>query len=211
MGASTFAFAAARRAVIGEGASDAILLPTLFREVTGLEHLDFQVAPGLSNVSEDAARELDLVAARVVHLLDGDKGGNEIEKLLVRAGVPKRRILRLGGQKETLVLEDIVDADVYLAAVNAEIARWHDNPPTMPKTKLSKTRRPGSVGRWCQSQVPPIDLPGRRAVAHRILEQRGRATLVAATHKTRVRRLYDQIQALLDRPSHEAKDALRAD
>jgi predicted ATP-dependent endonuclease of OLD family len=204
MGASTFAFAAARRAVIGEGASDAILLPTLFREVTALDHLDFQVAPGLSNVSENAARELDLVAARVVHLLDGDQGGNEIENLLLRAGVPKRRILRLGGRKETLVLEDMVDADVYLAAVNSEIARWHDDSPTMPKTKLSTARRPRSVTRWCESQVPPMAPPGRRAVAHRILEQRERATLVAAPHKARLKRLYDEIQTLLGRPSHEA-------
>lgn len=203
MGASALAFAATRRAVIAEGPSDAILLPTLFREVMGVDRLDFQVAPGLSNVSEEAAQELDLVAARVVHLLDGDKGGKEIESLLLRAGVPRERILRLSSRKtEPLVLEDLLDADVYLQAVNAEIARWHDDPPAMPKTKLSKTLRPQSVKRWCESLNPAIEPPGRRAVAHSVLEQRSSRPLVAGNRRARLKKLYGLIDALLSRPSH---------
>ena len=34
-----------RRAVLAEGASDLILLPTLLREITGEADLEFQIAP----------------------------------------------------------------------------------------------------------------------------------------------------------------------
>jgi hypothetical protein len=68
MGASALAFASTRRAVIAEGASDAILLPTLLREAAEIDRLDYQVAPGLANVDAAAVRELDLVAARVAYL-----------------------------------------------------------------------------------------------------------------------------------------------
>ena len=47
MGASVLAFASTRKAVIAEGMSDAMLLPTLIREATGADHLEYQVAPTL--------------------------------------------------------------------------------------------------------------------------------------------------------------------
>ena len=56
MGASALAFASTRVALIAEGASDAILLPTMLREATGLDRLEYQVAPGLANVDVTAAR-----------------------------------------------------------------------------------------------------------------------------------------------------------
>ena len=45
MGATALAFASMRRAVLAEGASDLILLPTLLREITGEADLEFQIAP----------------------------------------------------------------------------------------------------------------------------------------------------------------------
>lgn len=198
MGASAFAFAATRRAVIGEGATDAILLPQLFREATGLTKLDFQVAPGLANVSLAAAAELDLVASRVVHLCDGDDGGVGIEKVLLKARIPQERILKLtDASGKALVLEDLLDAEVYLAAVNAEIARWYDNPPEMPAARLTATLRPRSVKKWCEAQTPAIEPPGRRSVAHRVLEQRMDNALLAAERRPLVAALHRQISELL--------------
>ena len=52
MGADAFAFTPSRRAVIGEGASEAILLPSLVREAQSPEQRDeplgYQVAPGIA-------------------------------------------------------------------------------------------------------------------------------------------------------------------
>ena len=49
MGAGAAAFSRCRWAVLGEGASEMILLPTLIRKATGLDDLPYQVAPGLAN------------------------------------------------------------------------------------------------------------------------------------------------------------------
>jgi predicted ATP-dependent endonuclease of OLD family len=135
MGASALAFASTRRAVIGEGAADAILLPTILRQANGLDRLQYQVAPGLANVDAAAIRELDLVAARVAYVLDGDAAGDAKENLLIDTGVPKGRILRLGSRRSEIVLEDLLDPDVYLEAVNDELGRWSAG-VQMPKSAL---------------------------------------------------------------------------
>lgn len=48
MGATTLAFLSVRSALLVEGPSDCILLPHLFRAVSGRDHIGFQVVPGLS-------------------------------------------------------------------------------------------------------------------------------------------------------------------
>lgn len=52
IGAKALAFMPVRFALITEGATDIILLPTLFREATGKSSLGFQVVPGLSVADE---------------------------------------------------------------------------------------------------------------------------------------------------------------
>jgi AAA domain, putative AbiEii toxin, Type IV TA system/AAA ATPase domain len=59
MGASTLAFVPTRAAVVGEGGTEVILLPTLLREVTGLADVPFQVAPGSAEASKEAIAQLD--------------------------------------------------------------------------------------------------------------------------------------------------------
>ncbi len=51
MGAEVAAFSAFRRAVLTEGVSEMILLPTILRNSHSGKELDFQVAFGLSNMS----------------------------------------------------------------------------------------------------------------------------------------------------------------
>jgi len=203
MGASALAFASTRRAVIAEGASDAILLPSLLRQATELERLDYQVAPGLANVDAAAVRELDLVAARVAYVLDGDAAGDEKEKLLLEAGVPKARILRLGSRRSTIVLEDLLDGEVYLAAVNEELARWNAD-TQMPKSALTATGRPAAVAAWCKRQKPQVPAPSKRAIAHRLLERAHDRTLVSSGRREMARKLHHDISELLDQPSHQA-------
>lgn len=95
MGASAAAFTPARCAVIAEGASDMILLPSLVRAATGLERLAYQVAPGLSEMPKDFYPQLDFQAAKVAFLVDGDGGGDDLARALGR-DVPADRIVKLG-------------------------------------------------------------------------------------------------------------------
>lgn len=127
----------------------------MLREATELERLDYQIAPGLANVDGTAARELDLVAARVAYVLDGDAAGDAKKQLLVDAGVPKKRIGQLGTKSKVVVLEDLLDADVYLAAVNAELQRWHEG-LQMPRSALTETERQRAVASWCKRRRPAI-------------------------------------------------------
>jgi ABC-type cobalamin/Fe3+-siderophores transport system ATPase subunit len=151
MGASTFAFASTRRAIIAEGAADAILLPTLIREAGRLGRLDYQIAPGLANVDAAAARELDLVAARVAYVLDGDEAGDEKEALLIAAGIPKRRIVRLGSRRSKIVLEDVLDADVYLARM-ALLPERGEAVVVVPATQCARAVTRGERGRLVEEE-----------------------------------------------------------
>lgn len=76
MGAGAAAFTTTRYAVIAEGASEMILLPSLIRAATGLDFLPYQVAPGLSEAPTSQYPKLDLQAARVAFAVDGDSGGS---------------------------------------------------------------------------------------------------------------------------------------
>lgn len=165
LGAATFAMVPSRKAVLTEGASDAVLLPTLMREAVGVEQLDFQVAPGLSSVAPHDVPDLDLEAPRVVFLLDGDKGGDRIAAKLLRGGVPAAQVLRL---EQGCVIEDYVCASVYLKAVNEELHRSYGKGFEMPEGRLSHSNRPASVARWCAKHG--LGVPSKVAVAERALE-----------------------------------------
>ena len=94
MGAGAAAFSVCRWAVLAEGASEMILLPTLLRLATKADDLPYQVAPGLSN-----ARAYDMnveeVAAKVVYLTDGDADGAKYREDLEAVGVDNSRIFGL--------------------------------------------------------------------------------------------------------------------
>jgi len=114
MGAGAAAFSMCRSAVLAEGASDMVLLPTLIRQATGIYDLEYQVAPGLANAHGSGIR-VEEVAAKVVYLTDGDQGGKDHEKALKDVGVDGGRIFRLpGGQ----AVEDLVHPADYIATVN---------------------------------------------------------------------------------------------
>lgn len=201
MGASALAFASTRLALIAEGASDAILLPTMLREAAGLDRLEYQVAPGLANVDVTAARELDLVAARVAYVLDGDAAGDAKERLLLEAQVPKARILRLGARRKALVLEDLLDKDVYVRAINAQLARWHDG-AQLTASDVPNAERPKAVEAWCASRRPKIAPPSKRAVAHRVLDEARERSIVGTTGRRVLRKLHGDATRLLEQPSH---------
>lgn len=114
MGASAAAFSACRRAVLTEGAADMILLPTLLRMATGLDDLEYQVAPGLSNANAFGMR-VEEVAAQVMYLVDGDAGGEKYRQQLIGIEVDPGRIFSL---PEGWASEDLVNRDVFVDIVS---------------------------------------------------------------------------------------------
>lgn len=113
MGAEAAAFSAFRRAILAEGVSEMILLPTLLRNAPGGSELDFQVAFGLSNMSVPQA--IHDVALITTFLVDGDEAGRSKKDKLLEAGVPTSHIFQLPHE---LAIEDLVDRSVYLEVVN---------------------------------------------------------------------------------------------
>lgn len=125
MGAEAAAFSAFRRAVLAEGVSEMILLPTLLRNATDGSQLDFQVAFGLSNLS--APRAISSVALITTFLVDGDKSGDDKKKQLVAAGVPSGHVFQLPKGK---AIEDLVDRTTYLRTVNEFLAEQGKSVPS---------------------------------------------------------------------------------
>lgn len=112
MGASAAAFSRLRKAVVAEGPSDMMLLPTLFRAATKLAELDFQVVPGISTTSKERLAELDHAGVRVAYLVDGDAQGVVWRRQLREdGGVEDARIKSL---PEGVAVEDLFDRDFYL-------------------------------------------------------------------------------------------------
>lgn len=183
------------------GAADAILLPTLLRQATGHERLDYQVAPGLANVTSEAVANLDLTAARVAYLVDKDQGGRDRRKHLRDAGIPASRILDLTGGQAELTLEDLVQRDVYLGAVNRVLGDW-SNGVQMPAEALPDRRRVRAVEAWCEAQPGLVEPPSKRAVANVVVDQRHERDLVAANRRAGLRGLHSRIERLLSKPMH---------
>jgi predicted ATP-dependent endonuclease of OLD family len=178
MGAATLAFVPVRNAVIAEGPSELVLLPTLLREATGRDALGYQIAPGASNVKPASVAGLDLQAPRTAWLVDGDKSGAQLRKKLTKVGIPKERIVTLGeGHESGLVLEDLVDPDVYLWAINEELRlRSNGIADELTAAELPKANRPAAVDAWCNTKG--YEPPGKINVANHIIEQRVGETIV---------------------------------
>ncbi len=73
IGAKTMAYIPVRNALFAEGATDFILLPSLFREVTNRSYLGFQILPGLSEVSKENVPLLEYGAPNVAYLVGTEK------------------------------------------------------------------------------------------------------------------------------------------
>lgn len=166
MGASAAAFTPARCAVIAEGATDMILLPTLVRAAIGQDSLPYQVAPGLSEMPKDSYPELDFQAARVSFLVDGDGGGQRLAETIGRA-IPDDRIVAL----DVHGIENTLDSDFYLRTfiallrdVNAGVAIGE--PPSLPDA----TAAPWSTAleAWAASQG--WRAPTKQEIANHLIE-----------------------------------------
>lgn len=171
MGAAGMSLTPSRYSLVCEGQSDSMLLPSLFREVSGMEQR-FHVAPGLASLSQAGSESLSLAAARVACLVDGDEPGVALADRLVEVfEMDRDKVLSIGRfLGEGCVLEDLVDDSVYRTAVLDEIRFWSDLPDVdfgaFPDS-FQAPNRPGRVEVWCKEAGARV--PDKAAVAGRIL------------------------------------------
>ena len=197
MGANALAFTPARRVVVGEGASECILLPTLLREATGADQLDFQVAPGLSNITAKAMRDVLSMAGEVAYLVDGDDAGRDLRNQLVKLGFPEDRIVSytdVGRLKVTL--EDLVHPRTFAQAVELEAQRWQGAEVTLDPSELPQLSRMHWLNTWCEQKgLQPLNKP---TLAQRVVDMRDSHRLVAPKHRERLQKLVGKLENALD-------------
>lgn len=195
MGASVLAFTRARRAVIGEGASEAILLPTLLREAVPAQEVNYQVAPGVANASGEAISDLEVEAVSVCYLLDGDAGGRGHARRLTNAGVPESRILFLGGSSTSgVALEDLIVRDFYARAVNEVFETWHPG-STYPASAVPAAGRASALSTWCRRRG--FEAPDKKRVSARLLEMKRKdrsITMSSARGRTALTQAHTEIR-----------------
>ena len=202
MGASAFAFASTQRAVICEGITDALLLPSLIRAATGAETVRYQFVPGGSEASKTEIPDLDLAGSRVVFLFDGDDGGSDHGKKTKRGGALSGQVTYLGKKGSGLGVEDLIDAKVYLRAVNDEL---HVVRPelTILAREIPDKGRGTALDHWCLAQSPkatPLKL-SKVAIAQRVLDRRREQSILASKHTRLVKKLDDELHELLSKPT----------
>jgi predicted ATP-dependent endonuclease of OLD family len=184
--------------------SDAMLLPTLMREALTAERLEYQVAPSFAEASAEEVRQLDLVAARVAYVADGDSGGRAHVKKLKRNGVLDEQITFLGGQQSDLSVEDLLVKEVYVKAVNDELSRRHGL--SIPADAVPATGRSKTVAKWCARRKDESGEPiaiSKVDVAQRVLDQRKERQLLAPSRRQLLRDLDTEIRDILRKATQQ--------
>lgn len=205
MGATALAFTPSRFAVIGEGPSEAILLPSLLREARDARHVDeplgFQVAPGLALVARRAAAELELDAANVAYLHDADAGGRDHAGKLPERAHEEGRVFELGfGQEEGLCLEDLVEAEIYAHAVNLVLGRTRETEDRVESADLPGVGRPAYLRGWCKHRsLEELSKTYIAEDALRVARQQGQ-TLVEPARSELLSDLYERLRTALKVP-----------
>ena len=182
MGLSPLAFTVARNSLIAEGPCETILLPTLIRQATGKEKLQYQVAPGAANVGETRISELLSETGRSLILLDGDEGGVENRDDLVEAGADPDKIKTYRDfTDEELVLEDLIDPAKYVEAVNNELIEWQEPGAELDVDDLPDVDRVEAVEIWCSENG--LDAPSKVNVSQRLVKMASEDTDILCSER----------------------------
>ncbi len=169
MGATTLAFFPIRKALLTEGESDMLLLPTMLREVLKRDSLSFQIVPGVSKTSGVNLPILARNGAGVAFALDFDGGGRELSNKIVSAGFDKSSIFFLkASQGKDYQVEDFVNVNVLFHAVNNAFARREYKGDPIPKSALKANGRMAAVKRhFCKKKE---DYVPKVLIAYEILD-----------------------------------------
>jgi predicted ATP-dependent endonuclease of OLD family len=201
MGASAFAFSAAQKAVVTEGFTDALLLPTLLREACNVSRLEYQLVPDFARSRLEDVIGFDLLAARVAFVADGDQGGaDHVENSLKPGGVLDEQIVFLGGRDSGTTLEDLIAEDVFVSVIKQLIGD-SSGEAELTGEVLGKTGRMNSVAEWCENQSIPggvITPPEKSEVAKALLARR-KDGLLAPEHRATLTTLDSQLRVILDK------------
>lgn len=137
MGATTLAFFPTRKAVIVEGPSEMLLLPTLLREALNAEALQFQVVPGLSMADKAILPIAGTPATGVCYLVDGDDGGRKLEKE-IKKHLKDAKVFRLQVKGcESCELEDLIDDARLFDAADLILAKFNPAAPKLARYPLA--------------------------------------------------------------------------
>jgi hypothetical protein len=165
MGASALAFTPARSALIGEGPTEAVLLPSLLKAAAGAAYRDplgFQVAPGLAIAGEELAHQLDTDAGVVLYVVDDDEGGRAHTEKIDRVAHDEDRVLVLGGgESPGLCTEDLVAAALLVDAFNRVVAETRPEVTEhLLPSNLPDVARGAFLDQWCKERgVDPVGKP----------------------------------------------------
>jgi predicted ATP-dependent endonuclease of OLD family len=171
MGATALSLVPARRAVFAEGPTDSMLLPTILREATNSTQLPFQILPAVSEASNDELLAMSRDAPEVAFLVDGDPAASKFAARLEKIGIDRGRILSLGTNDDgkPLVVEDLLDAETYVRAVNEELLSWPPHTGSISTTALPRSRRPDHVESICR--LLGRQAPSKVQIAAEVLNQ----------------------------------------
>ncbi|MGY6554105.1 MAG: AAA family ATPase [Wenzhouxiangella sp.] len=168
-GAQTLAFFPVRRAVISEGPSDLLLLPTLLREATTRESLGYQVISGLSEAGPARIGHFAAHGTSVAFVVDGDDGGENLKDQLLAAGIEPSHIRKISGTSDRFqTIEDFIDKKHLVAAVNRILLRHGLSIDRLVPADIQEGEAAASLKQWCESRtLTPI---GKRALAYELLD-----------------------------------------
>lgn len=166
MGASMLAWTVPRFAVVAEGTSDAILLPTLLREAAQTSALPYRVVPGLSEVPENQMSSLIHHAGSMAFLADGDEAGVKRLAQLKKHGVEVDRLFHLGLVRKGCTLEDLVTTIAFAEAVNLEIEAWRLSTRRITAAQVPSLER----WKWLAEQDPKFESLSKNRVAQRLVD-----------------------------------------
>jgi predicted ATP-dependent endonuclease of OLD family len=199
MGANALAFTPSRLAVIGEGASEAILLPSLIREALLPEESDkplgYQVAPGVAEVDPDEAEALEMEAGGVAYLIDGDAGGRSHRRKLPERAKQEGRVIKVGEQEgDAQCIEDFVRADVLAEALNRLLGRragWCGD--QLAAADIPAHARATYLNDWCQERGENLKKL-KAPLAQEVLDVgRYLGSIIETARAEQLRRLHEQL------------------
>lgn len=197
MGARTLAFFPTRKAVVVEGPSDLIMLPTLMRHAIGSDEIGFQTVPGLAGVSKGELSLLELAGRSVCYLTDDDDGGRALREQLVTFGISADRIFRISRPGlAARTIEDFVDPQIYRRAVNRQLHKWCDD-DSIELDDMPASGRAEFLADWTESHGVELS---KRAIAYEVLEclrDEPDANLVDARRQSVLRRVHRELLGAL--------------
>lgn len=169
MGAATLAFFPIRRALLTEGESDMLLLPTMFRECFETTSLDFQVVPGLSKTSGINLPILARNGTGIAFILDNDTGGRQIRNKILEASFEDSSIFFLKGSAHAdFQLEDFIDPKLLSLGAHVALSDLAPSKPPIPSSSFRSNDRLKLIAKH-YGLAKPSDVPKTR-IAYAVLD-----------------------------------------